>query len=304
MFGLGQDIGIDLGTATVIAYVKGKGIVLREPSVVAVDKAKVLDNSKVTEGDVIIALPSSGVHSNGFSLVRKVFDVENNDITTPVAINEFNKAGFENVFDKEINNIYLNFSDPWPKKRHSDRRLTSEKFLVRYDRLFSKEKNIIFAAASGRQYYNLLKRFEKISEDIMFIAENGTFVVYKGKELLLNSLKKELAIELIEKGRTIDNAYVILCGKKSAYIEKNDDRLIKQAKKYYEIYEIVEDLTKVEDDILKVTICDFSGSESNSNLYFKEYWDELEVKVSGEIWLDITAKGINKGLAMEKIQEV
>ena len=36
-FGLGQDIGIDLGTATVIAFVKGKGIVLREPSVVAVD---------------------------------------------------------------------------------------------------------------------------------------------------------------------------------------------------------------------------------------------------------------------------
>ena len=37
MFGFGQDIGIDLGTATVIAYVKGRGIVLREPSVVAVD---------------------------------------------------------------------------------------------------------------------------------------------------------------------------------------------------------------------------------------------------------------------------
>ena len=38
MLEFGQDIGIDLGTATVIAYVKGKGIVLREPSVVAVDK--------------------------------------------------------------------------------------------------------------------------------------------------------------------------------------------------------------------------------------------------------------------------
>ena len=37
-FGFGQDIGIDLGTATVIAYVKGKGIVLREPSVVAVEE--------------------------------------------------------------------------------------------------------------------------------------------------------------------------------------------------------------------------------------------------------------------------
>ena len=53
-------------------------------SVGVVDKSKVLDNSKVAEGDVIIALPSSGVHSNGFSLVRKVFDVENCDITVPV----------------------------------------------------------------------------------------------------------------------------------------------------------------------------------------------------------------------------
>ena len=52
-------------------------------SVGVVDKSKVLDNSKIEEGDVIIALPSSGVHSNGFSLVRKVFDVENADIKKP-----------------------------------------------------------------------------------------------------------------------------------------------------------------------------------------------------------------------------
>ncbi len=50
-----------------------------------VDKDKVLDNSKIKAGDAVIALPSSGVHSNGFSLVRKVFDVENADIKTPVA---------------------------------------------------------------------------------------------------------------------------------------------------------------------------------------------------------------------------
>ena len=50
-----------------------------------VDKDKVLDNTKMTEGDVVIALPSSGVHSNGFSLVRKVFDVENANIKEPVA---------------------------------------------------------------------------------------------------------------------------------------------------------------------------------------------------------------------------
>ena len=50
-----------------------------------VDRSKILDKTTVTEGDVIVALPSSGVHSNGFSLVRKVFDVENADIKSPVA---------------------------------------------------------------------------------------------------------------------------------------------------------------------------------------------------------------------------
>lgn len=49
-----------------------------------VDKDKIIDNSLMKEGDVIIALPSSGVHSNGFSLVRKVFDVEHSDIKAPV----------------------------------------------------------------------------------------------------------------------------------------------------------------------------------------------------------------------------
>ena len=117
-----------------------------------------------------------------------------------------------------------------------------------------KEKDIIFAAASGRQYYNLLERFKDIKDDMMFIAENGTFVVYKGK--------------------------------------------------YYERYKIVEDLTSIDDDILKVTICDFNGSENNSNNYFDEYRDKVQITVSGEIWLDMVAKGINKGVAINEIQNL
>ena len=53
-------------------------------SVGVVEKQKVIDNTKMKAGDVMLALPSSGVHSNGFSLVRKVFDVENADLTTPL----------------------------------------------------------------------------------------------------------------------------------------------------------------------------------------------------------------------------
>lgn len=48
-----------------------------------VDKDKIINNQEMKPGDVVIALPSSGVHSNGFSLVRKVFDVENADLKTP-----------------------------------------------------------------------------------------------------------------------------------------------------------------------------------------------------------------------------
>ena len=51
-----------------------------------------------------------------------------------ILINDFIKI--------KINNLYLNFSDPWPKKRHEKRRLTSKEFLLRYERLFDKEINI------------------------------------------------------------------------------------------------------------------------------------------------------------------
>ena len=54
-------------------------------SVGVVDRDAVIDNKQMKAGDVMIALPSTGVHSNGFSLVRKVFDIENADLTSPRA---------------------------------------------------------------------------------------------------------------------------------------------------------------------------------------------------------------------------
>ena len=54
-------------------------------SVGIVERDKIVDKKTMRAGDVMIALPSSGIHSNGFSLVRKVFDVENRDLGAPVA---------------------------------------------------------------------------------------------------------------------------------------------------------------------------------------------------------------------------
>ncbi|MBQ7386857.1 MAG: phosphoribosylformylglycinamidine cyclo-ligase [Clostridia bacterium] len=50
-----------------------------------VDKSRVLDKNTMKAGDVVVAIPSSGVHSNGFSLVRKVFDIESADLKSPRA---------------------------------------------------------------------------------------------------------------------------------------------------------------------------------------------------------------------------
>ncbi|MDB8791326.1 HAD family hydrolase [Romboutsia sp. 1001216sp1] len=165
------------------------------------------------------------------------------------------------------------------------------------------EKDIIFAAASGRQYFNLLKRFEDVKDKMMFIAENGTIVVYKGEEIFINSLDRNIAKELVNIGRNIENSNVILCGKNSAYIESTDEEFIKEVEKYYEKYEVVKDVNEIEDDILKVTICDFNGAQENSNKYYDDYREDLQVSISGKIWLDITNKGANKGMAIKALQE-
>lgn len=64
-------------------------------SVGIVDKEKIIDKNRIGAGDVIIALPSSGVHSNGFSLVRRVFDVEHTNLLSPIS--EFSGRGLGEV---------------------------------------------------------------------------------------------------------------------------------------------------------------------------------------------------------------
>ena len=77
------------------------------------------------------------------------------------------------VFEREINTLYLNFSDPWPKNRHSDRRLTSHIFLKIYDdifegknRIIQKTDNIILFASSIESLSTYGYTIEKVSLDL------------------------------------------------------------------------------------------------------------------------------------------
>ena len=167
-----------------------------------------------------------------------------------------------------------------------------------------KTKGILFVAASGRQYYNLINRFESIQDEIVFIAENGSYVMYKNEEFLVQAMEREEAMEHIITARKIDKCFVILCGKKCAYIENDHPDFMHHVNMYYDKYQVVEDLLKVQDDqFLKIAICDFAGSENNSYHYYKNKKDSLQLKVSGNIWLDISHWLANKGRAINVVQK-
>jgi Cof subfamily protein (haloacid dehalogenase superfamily) len=167
-----------------------------------------------------------------------------------------------------------------------------------------KDHGIVFVAASGRQYFNLAKTLDKVKDEVIFAAENGSYVVYRDEEIHIQAIAPEIVRELIQISRGIPNTFPIICGKKKAYVESDNQEFIDHLKLYFERYEIVEDLLKIEDDqFLKFTVCDLAGSEVNSYPYFKTYEESLQVKVSGPIWLDISHKKANKGRAMEVLQE-
>ena len=64
------------------------------------------------------------------------------DSVTNLKLIRMNAIDIDKIFDKEVCTIYLNFSDPWPKKRHALRRLTSKVFLEKYEEIFKGKKNI------------------------------------------------------------------------------------------------------------------------------------------------------------------
>ncbi len=71
--------------------------------------------------------------------IEKLNDIELNNLK----LIRMDAINIDKVFDHEISTIYLNFSDPWPKKRHSKRRLTSDVFLSLYDNIFISNPHII-----------------------------------------------------------------------------------------------------------------------------------------------------------------
>jgi Cof subfamily protein (haloacid dehalogenase superfamily) len=168
-----------------------------------------------------------------------------------------------------------------------------------------KQNNIMFAAASGRQYDSLKQIFEPVDQEIFYIAENGALVMYQGKELYSSQMDANLIRDIIEETRKIEGSHIVACGKRGAYVETDEPLVIAEVKKYYSNYFIIHDLFEVDDEIIKLAICHFGGSEEY--LYPKvmnKFGTHAQVVISSKIWLDIMNLGVSKGSAIKKLQEL
>ncbi|MGD8231558.1 Cof-type HAD-IIB family hydrolase [Vibrio sp. TRT 1302] len=176
------------------------------------------------------------------------------------------------------------------------------KFYDIYQQL--EDKEIIFAAASGRQYYSLMETFAPIKDRMMFIAENGTLVMHQGQELYSCEIDKPSIAAIIKQARAISGAHIVLCGKQSAYIETNDPRALEEFAKYYHRCQYVPDLLLVDDDFIKVAICHFDGTEELVFPTFDQaFGNSHQVVVSAKIWLDVMNAQASKGAAIEHLQQ-
>ena len=128
------------------------------------------------------------------SAVKKLEELEINNLKL-ICIDEL---GIEEVFDHEIDKIYLNFSDPWPKKRHAKRRLTSSIFLNKYENLFENEKHIEMKTDNDDLYNYSCESF----------IENGYDIV-KTDTNYLDTIRTEYEDKFISLGKNINYISVV-----------------------------------------------------------------------------------------------
>ncbi|MGW2486396.1 Cof-type HAD-IIB family hydrolase [Streptomyces sp. NPDC001606] len=169
-----------------------------------------------------------------------------------------------------------------------------------------RRRGVLFSPASGRQYATLARQFAEVAEGMVFIAENGTYVVRDGVELSSDPLAPGVAAGVARTVRRLaaDGVDVgaVVCGKRSAYVERTDEAFLAEVRKYYVEHRVVEDVTAVEDDMIKVAVFDFGAAEHSTAPALAEFADSHRVVVSGEHWVDVMNRTADKGTALRGLQ--
>lgn len=199
--------------------------------------------------------------------------------------------------------IKLVISDMDGSLLHNDKRLPKD-----YPKLVEElsEKGVIMGIASGRQYANLFQCFPQVADKMLFISDNGGLIAMGEEILYCEEFLKEQVCELLRIAEGIADVTVVLCGRNSAYLLPCSQEVEEQIKKYYALYQFVDDLTMVDDQILKLAFLDLSkeGSQGNVYTYYRTLSDRYQVVVSAKEWMDICLPSTSKGNAILKIQQL
>lgn len=168
-----------------------------------------------------------------------------------------------------------------------------------------KERGVIFAPASGRQYYSLAESFAPYVDDFIFIAENGTLVRYRDEELFVSIMERQIVYDIFA-AVPQDDIFKVFCGRRDGYALKSQQRpeLIRELRKYYTRARWVDDFHEVADDPIKVSLFDAEG-QAGTKIYplVKQFDNRLLVVQSSDNWVDLVSPGMNKGFAVKKIQQ-
>jgi len=201
-----------------------------------------------------------------------------------------------------LENIKIVVSDMDGTLLRSNHELSPE-FHTIYHQL--QKLGIQFVPASGRQFFSITSYFENEKDSMPIIAENGTYVTYKGTEVFVDELDKNIVKEIILEARNIEGANLVLAGKNAAYVESKDDNFLNFFQNFYTKNNVVEDLLAIEDEqFIKIAIHHANGSEMNLFPKFKTFEkNNLNVVISGEVWIDIMNNGTNKGKALQELQK-
>ncbi|GAA2483394.1 Cof-type HAD-IIB family hydrolase [Winogradskya humida] len=170
-----------------------------------------------------------------------------------------------------------------------------------------RERGVVFVPASGRQYATLLRDVAHAAEGMPIIAENGSYVVRDGVELSSDMLGADFVRSVVLALRALAEAGadlgVVVCGKRSAYIERTDRPFLDEAERYYAALQPVADLLAIGDDVLKIAVYDFGNAERDTAPHLTRFHDGTHrVVVSGPHWIDLMSATADKGAAVRRLQ--
>lgn len=139
-----------------------------------------------------------GIDSKNEVLYMALKKVLNNNISN-IALLPFNIENIEEVFDsKEVDRLFINFSDPWPKARHAKRRLTNIRFLEKYKHFLKEEALIVFKTDNRPFFDYSIEEFKSANLDIISISYD------LASENDIENIPTEYELKFMEKGVKIN----------------------------------------------------------------------------------------------------